>query len=131
MPLEPTTGEVDHKGDALRRRRGRSWAILIVLFGLCLLFYAITIVKMAAAHDCHHKHVMIDGKTFRTVNDACWDIGRRIEAMSDMGIARQVLADPAVTWLWRTLREAEAAGLDGAATVRRAVVSGRSRIPAN
>jgi hypothetical protein len=30
-----------------RRQRGRSWAILIVLFGLCALFYAITIVKMA------------------------------------------------------------------------------------
>jgi hypothetical protein len=35
------------RNDAARRRRGRSWAILIVLFGLCLLFYAITIVKMA------------------------------------------------------------------------------------
>jgi len=34
-------------GDAARRRRGRSWAILIVLFALCALFYAITIVKMA------------------------------------------------------------------------------------
>jgi hypothetical protein len=33
--------------DAARRRRGRSWAILIVLFALCGLFYAITIVKMA------------------------------------------------------------------------------------
>ena len=33
--------------EAKRRRRGRSWAILIVLFGLCALFYAITIVKMA------------------------------------------------------------------------------------
>ncbi|MDB5402660.1 MAG: hypothetical protein QOD93_4879 [Acetobacteraceae bacterium] len=33
--------------DAARRRRGRSWAILIVLLGLCALFYAITIVKMA------------------------------------------------------------------------------------
>jgi TrwC relaxase/AAA domain len=38
--------------------------------------------------------------------------------------ARQVLADPAATWLWRTLREAEAGGLDGAAAVRRAVASG-------
>jgi hypothetical protein len=38
--------------------------------------------------------------------------------------ARQVLADPAVTWLWRTLREAEAAGADGAAAVRRAAASG-------
>jgi hypothetical protein len=33
--------------EAARKRRGRSWAILIVLVGLCLLFYAITIVKMA------------------------------------------------------------------------------------
>lgn len=33
--------------DAARRRRGRNWAILIVLVGLCGLFYAITIVKMA------------------------------------------------------------------------------------
>ncbi|MDR3531196.1 MAG: hypothetical protein P4L90_11675 [Rhodopila sp.] len=33
--------------DSARRRRGRSWAILIVLLGLCALFYAITIVKMA------------------------------------------------------------------------------------
>jgi hypothetical protein len=32
---------------AARKRRGRSWAIMIVLAGLCLLFYAITIVKMA------------------------------------------------------------------------------------
>jgi hypothetical protein len=35
------------RADAERRRRGRNWAILIVLLGLCGLFYAITIVKMA------------------------------------------------------------------------------------
>jgi hypothetical protein len=35
--------------EAARRRRGRSWAILIVLVGLCALFYAIAIVKMAHA----------------------------------------------------------------------------------
>jgi hypothetical protein len=32
---------------AARRRRGRNWAIMIVLMALCALFYAITIVKMA------------------------------------------------------------------------------------
>jgi aminocarboxymuconate-semialdehyde decarboxylase len=47
--------------------------------------------SMAAAHDCHHKNVMIDGKNFRTVSDQCWDIARRAEAMAEMGIARQVL----------------------------------------
>ncbi len=29
-----------------RRRRARNWALLIVLIGLSVLFYAITIVKM-------------------------------------------------------------------------------------
>ena len=35
--------------------------------------------------------------------------------------ARRALADPACTWLWRTLREAEAAGLDGQQALRQAV----------
>jgi hypothetical protein len=35
-----------------------------------------------------------------------------------------VLDDPAATWLWRSLREAEAAGVDGPAAVRRAIASG-------
>jgi hypothetical protein len=47
MAPERNVPVVDRNADAARRRRGRSWAILIVLFGLCLLFYAITIVKMA------------------------------------------------------------------------------------
>jgi hypothetical protein len=38
---------VDPEAEAARRRRGRSWAILVVLLGICALFYAITIVKMA------------------------------------------------------------------------------------
>ncbi len=38
--------------------------------------------------------------------------------------ARQVAEDPAAAWLWRTLREAEAAGLDGPATLCRAAQSG-------
>lgn len=38
-PIEPLT-------EISRRRRGRSWAILVVLLGLAILFYAITIVKM-------------------------------------------------------------------------------------
>jgi len=39
--------------------------------------------------------------------------------------ANEVLTDPAATWLWRSLREAEAAGLDGPAVLRRAVASGQ------
>jgi hypothetical protein len=36
------------------------------------------------------------------------------------GLAVQALADPACTWLWRTLREAEAAGLDGPEVLQQA-----------
>ncbi|MGH3393499.1 MAG: AAA family ATPase, partial [Streptosporangiaceae bacterium] len=36
-------------------------------------------------------------------------------------LADQALADPACTWLWRTLREAEAAGRDGEHALREAV----------
>lgn len=42
-PPRPTLTEAD---ELRRRRRGRNWAIMLVLFGLCALFYAITIVKM-------------------------------------------------------------------------------------
>ena len=38
-------------------------------------------------------------------------------------LAQQALDDPACTWLWRTLREAEAAGLDGGQILQQAVAS--------
>jgi len=63
--------------------------------------------SMAAAHDCHHRHVMIDGKNFRTVTDECWDIERRMEAMARMGIARQVLSPmPELLSYWLPLDDA-------------------------
>ncbi len=37
----------EQSDEGTRRRRGRNWAILIALFAVCALFYAITIVKMA------------------------------------------------------------------------------------
>jgi hypothetical protein len=45
------------------------------------------------------------------------------DALTDAQV-QDVLSDPAATWLWRSLREAEAAGLDGPATLHRAVASG-------
>jgi len=39
------------------------------------------------------------------------------------GLAEQALADPACTWLWRTLREAEAGGLDGADVLRAGIAA--------
>ena len=43
LPPRPTDAEAL---ELRRRRRGRNWAIIAVLFGLAGLFYAITIVKM-------------------------------------------------------------------------------------
>jgi aminocarboxymuconate-semialdehyde decarboxylase len=60
------------------------------------------------AHDCHHKCVMIDGRNFRTVNEACWDVERRMEAMAAMGIPRQVLSPmPELLSYWLPLDDAE------------------------
>jgi aminocarboxymuconate-semialdehyde decarboxylase len=60
-----------------------------------------------AAHDCHHKNVMIDGRNFRTVSDECWDVVRRAEAMAAMGIARQVLSPmPELLSYWLPLDDA-------------------------
>jgi hypothetical protein len=43
FPARPTESEA---GALRRRRRGRNLAIILVLVGLAVLFYAITIVKM-------------------------------------------------------------------------------------
>ncbi|MGH3276830.1 MAG: hypothetical protein ACRDNZ_21185, partial [Streptosporangiaceae bacterium] len=60
------------------------------------------------------------------------DITRRVQAARyeqalrealPTGLARQALDDPACTWLWRTLRDAETAGLDGVQVLRQAVAS--------
>jgi uncharacterized protein involved in exopolysaccharide biosynthesis len=47
LMVEPPRRAADQLTQISRRRRGRSLAILLVLVGLALLFYAITIVKMA------------------------------------------------------------------------------------
>ena len=63
--------------------------------------------SMQAAHDCHHKNVMIDGKNFRTVSDQCWDVEHRKQAMAAMGIARQVLSPmPELLSYWLPLEDA-------------------------
>jgi aminocarboxymuconate-semialdehyde decarboxylase len=63
--------------------------------------------QMCAAHDCHHKKVMIDGRNFRTVTDECWDVERRTDAMTRMGIARQVLSPmPELLSYWLPLEDA-------------------------
>ena len=45
--VEQSGREPDTEAQIGRRRRGRSLAFLIVLLSLAVLFYAITIVKMA------------------------------------------------------------------------------------
>jgi aminocarboxymuconate-semialdehyde decarboxylase len=41
---------------------------------------------------CGHSHLMIHGKIFRTVSNACWNVEQRLTEMDRMGIEHQVLS---------------------------------------
>ncbi len=47
--------------------------------------------SMAPADECH-RHVMIDGKNYRTVSDKCWTTSRRLADFEDMGLALQAVS---------------------------------------
>jgi len=47
--------------------------------------------SMAPAHACH-RHVMISGKVYRTVSDACWSTTRRLQDLPGMGLDLQVIS---------------------------------------
>jgi len=62
--------------------------------------------SMAEAHACH-RHVMISGKVYRTVADGCWSVPRRLEAMGQMRVERQVLSPmPELLSYWLPLEDA-------------------------
>jgi aminocarboxymuconate-semialdehyde decarboxylase len=47
--------------------------------------------SMAPAQDCH-RHVMVQGKVYRTVSHQAWDLQVRIRDMQDTQVERQVLS---------------------------------------
>lgn len=47
--------------------------------------------SMAAADACH-RHVMIDGKNYRTVSDKCWTTSRRIADLDEMELQLQAIS---------------------------------------
>lgn len=62
--------------------------------------------SMVEAHACH-KHVMISGKVYRTVSDGCWSVPRRLDAMAEQRVARQVLSPmPELLSYWLPLDDA-------------------------
>lgn len=42
--------------------------------------------------DACHRHVMIDGKNYRTVSDHCWSTPRRLADFADMGLSLQAIS---------------------------------------
>lgn len=44
-----------------------------------------------AAQPCH-RHVVIDGRNYRTVSDRCWDVPKRLSDMDDMGLSLQAIS---------------------------------------
>jgi len=47
--------------------------------------------SMAPADACH-RHVMIDGKNYRTVSDKCWTTSRRLADFEEMGLKLQAIS---------------------------------------
>lgn len=47
--------------------------------------------SMAPADECH-RHVMIDGKNYRTVSDKCWTTSRRLSDFEEMGLQLQAIS---------------------------------------
>ena len=63
--------------------------------------------SMADAHACH-KHVMIQGKVYRTVADGSWSVPRRIEDMGAQRVGRQALSPmPELLSYWLPLDDAK------------------------
>ena len=63
--------------------------------------------SMADAHACH-KHVMLQGKVYRTVSDGCWSVPRRIEDMGAMHVTRQAISPmPELLSYWLPLDDAK------------------------
>src|SRR5437868_4051337 len=61
-----------------------------------------------AASACLY-HVMIEGKVYRTIPDACWDLSRREQDMAAVGVARQVLSPmPELLSYWLESDDAQA-----------------------
>lgn len=63
--------------------------------------------SMADAQPCH-KHVMIQGKVYRTVSDGSWSVPRRIEQMGEMQVTRQAISPmPELLSYWLPLADAK------------------------
>src|SRR5260221_4797486 len=61
--------------------------------------------SMADAHACH-KHVMIQGKVYRTVTDGSWSVPRRLSDMGEMQISRQAISPmPELLSYWLPLAD--------------------------
>ena len=63
--------------------------------------------SMAPAHECH-RNVMISGKVYRTVSDACWSPSRRLADLPGMGLALQAVSPmPELLSYWMDAADAQ------------------------
>lgn len=45
----------------------------------------------APAQECH-RHIVIDGRIYRTVSDRCWDVPKRLADLDDMALTLQAIS---------------------------------------
>ncbi|MFC5507380.1 MULTISPECIES: amidohydrolase family protein [Hyphomicrobiales] len=62
---------------------------------------------MAEAQPCH-RHVVIDGRTYRTVSDRCWDVPKRLADLDGMSLSLQAIsAMPELMSYWMDAADAD------------------------
>jgi aminocarboxymuconate-semialdehyde decarboxylase len=62
---------------------------------------------MAAGQSACDRHVMLDGRIYRTVPDASWDGSRRLQEMTPMGVTHQVISPmPELLSYWLAAEDA-------------------------
>ena len=55
-----------------------------------------------------HRHVMIAGKTYRTVSEQCWSVPRRLSDLADMGLQHQAISPmPELLSYWMDATDAQ------------------------
>ena len=67
-----------------------------------------TMAEAPEAKGLCHRHVMVNGKHYRTVNERCWSPSRRLADLPEMGLATQVVSPmPELLSYWLALADAQ------------------------
>ena len=66
-----------------------------------------SMVAAPGQHGRCHQHIVVAGKNYRTVSDACWSASRRLSDLGDQGVSHQLVSPmPELLSYWLDLADA-------------------------